>query len=356
MSGNILTSFNAPGDTGSYDVPDTAGLTFDGTYLWSINLKNDAIYKLTTGGEAIASIPTPGKYCYSLAWDGEYLWVNNTDNDKIYKLRPSDGEILHTVSAPGWEENINADGLAFGGGYLWVSNNNGKKVYRIDPQTGEIVSEYSNTFSYGFAEALAWDGRYLWAGGDSSAIKKYMIAQIPEGYPNPTIEQVELLPDNFDGLVVYFDKVRFFPNISEREITSFDNTIYGVSVSSKDGKYYSGSLDENDISFYVNEDFATDIIYADLGSDMLNANLFSTVETKTTSDGEKSYWMCKITKIEIRGEEGGISQILEETGTLPPNPVEEAIAKERSVWDADGDGKIGLPEAIKALQVTAGIR
>mgnify|MGYP005848606179 CR=1 FL=1 len=354
MSGNVVTSFNAPGDIGLYDVPDTAGLTFDGTYLWNINLKDDVIYKLTTGGETISSIPTPGKYCYSLAWDGEYLWVNNTDSDKIYKIRPSDGEILHTVNAPGWEKNINADGLAHDGKYLWVSNNYGKKIFRVNPQTGEIVSEYINTFSLGFAESLTWDGQYIWAGGSSSAIKKYMIAQLPEGYPNPTMEQVDLLPDNFDGLVLYFDKVNFFPNI--REITSFDQTIYGVSVNSKDGKYYSGSLDENEINFYVTENFATDIIYANLGDDIQNANLFCAVETKTTSDGEKTYWMCKIIKIEIRGDEGSISQVLEETGSLPPNPLEEAIAEERSKWDAVGDGKIGLPEAIRALQITAGIR
>lgn len=356
MSGNVVTSFDAPGGIGLYDVPATAGLTFDGTYLWNINSKDDAIYKLTTGGETISSIPTPGRYCFSLAWDGVYLWVNNTDSDKIYKISSSDGAILQTVNAPGWEKDIDADGLAHDGEYLWVSNNYGKKIFRLNPQTGEIVSEYINTFSYGFAESLAWDGQYIWAGGSTSAIKKYMTAQPPEGYPNPTMEQVDLLPDNFAGLVLYFDKVKFFPNISERQITSFDKTIYGVSVNSKDGKYYGGSLEEDEINFYVNEKFATDIIYANFGDDIQNANLFCAVEKKNTSDGEKTYWMCKILQIEIRGDEGSISQVLEETGTLPPNPVEEAIAEERSKWDAAGDGKIGLPEAIRALQISAGVK
>ncbi len=98
MTGNLITSFVAPGDIGYHDVPDTAGLAFDGTWLWSINSGDDTIYKLTKSGEVISSIPTPGKYCYSLTWDGANLWINNTDNGKIYKINPSNGEIVPKVA------------------------------------------------------------------------------------------------------------------------------------------------------------------------------------------------------------------------------------------------------------------
>ncbi|MFA6998890.1 MAG: hypothetical protein WC198_07005 [Victivallaceae bacterium] len=65
--------------------------------------------------------------------------------------------------------------------------------------------------------------------------------------------------------------------------------------------------------------------------------------------------MCEILRIEIRGEEGEISSVLEETGILPPNPMAAAVAGERSRWDADGDGRIGLQEAIRALWVAGSV-
>lgn len=44
MSGNIVGSFYAPGSDGIYDVPDAAGLAFDGTCLWSLNSRDHVIY------------------------------------------------------------------------------------------------------------------------------------------------------------------------------------------------------------------------------------------------------------------------------------------------------------------------
>lgn len=36
--------------------------------------------------------------------------------------------------------------------------------------------------------------------------------------------------------------------------------------------------------------------------------------------------------------------------------LDQAILRERSRWDANGDNKIGLPEAIRALQIISGMR
>ncbi|MCP4109210.1 MAG: hypothetical protein GY749_27410 [Desulfobacteraceae bacterium] len=349
MSGNILTSFDAPGKMSLYDVPATVGLTFDGTYLWNANYLDNTLYKITTSGEVAGTLSIP-KNTNDLAWDGSNIWISNTGNNKVYKINPLDGEIIHTVNTPGWEDDREPDGMAYDGEYLWVSNSYGRNVYRIDAQTGEIVTQFSNILSYEAAEALAWDGQYIWIAGESSAIKKYKIAQPPEGYPNPTVEQVNILPDNFDGLTVYFDSAEFYSNI--KKDISFDNVIHITAGRSKDGTYYSSSLKEDEINFYVSEAFATDIIFADLGGDSYDANLFCTIEKKTASDGEKHYWMAKIIKVEIRGTEGQITQTLQETGTLPPSPV----AAERAKWDINMDNRIGLEEAIRALQITAGSR
>ena len=189
MSGNVITSFNAPGKVSSVsETPATAGLAFDGTYLWNINYLDNKLYKITKTGEIIGSITIPS-YCYSVTWDGKNLWIVNKENNKVYKINQLSGEILYTIDAPGWEKDIEPDGLAYDGEYLWVSNNYGKKICSVDPQSGETVTEYSNLFSYGTAEALTWDGQYLFIGGSaSSGIKKYKVMQPPEGYSNPTME------------------------------------------------------------------------------------------------------------------------------------------------------------------------
>ena len=36
--------------------------------------------------------------------------------------------------------------------------------------------------------------------------------------------------------------------------------------------------------------------------------------------------------------------------------LDAAVAAERQKWDANGDGKIGLEEAIRALQIVSGVR
>ncbi len=351
MSGNILASFKAPGKLTSDSAPANEGLAFDGTYLWVMNWSDDNLYKITKTGEVVSSFKIPDS-SESVTWDGGNLWLTNSANNKIYKIDSTTGAILHTINSPEWESGVEPDGLAYDGQYLCVSNNNGKKIYKIDPKTGEIITTYSNTFDYGTVYALAWDGKYLLTGGaETSAVKKYTVAQIPEGYLNPTIEEVELLPDNYDGLLLYFDKAKFYPAIADRKITSFDNIIYGVDIYSKAGKLY-WRLEEDSINFYVNESFATDIIYANLSKSSYDANLFCTLEKITASDGEKAYWMCRIIKIEIRGDDGYITQTLKETGVAPPNPVAEAIKEERLKWDVNGDGKNGLPEAIRSLQIT----
>ena len=55
------------------------------------------------------------------------------------------------------------------------------------------------------------------------------------------------------------------------------------------------------------------------------------------------------------GEQGEILQINIRAIPCPRN-CEDEIQEERDKWDADGDEKIGLAEAIRALQVVSGIR
>jgi hypothetical protein len=46
----------------------------------------------------------------------------------------------------------------------------------------------------------------------------------------------------------------------------------------------------------------------------------------------------------------------ETTGLYTQADMDQAVQSERQKWDANGDGRIGLDEAIRALQVTSGVR
>ena len=44
------------------------------------------------------------------------------------------------------------------------------------------------------------------------------------------------------------------------------------------------------------------------------------------------------------------------SGLYTQADMNQAVRSEREKWDVNGDGKIGLDEAIRALQVTSGVR
>jgi hypothetical protein len=161
-SGNILSSFSAPGESDLGPAPK--GLASDGTYLWCLDYLDDKIYKLAVTGEVVSSISLGSGGIYSgLAWDGTYLWAAEWFDSIIYKIDPSDGQILDSLNAPDWEDGEYPYGLAWDGTYLWVSNSEG--IYKIDPDTGSILSEcHGEDVKYGKAYSLTWDGEYLWAG------------------------------------------------------------------------------------------------------------------------------------------------------------------------------------------------
>jgi len=166
MQGKIITSFDAPGSK-SNDAAYTTGLAFDGTYLWNINYSDDILYKLSTSGEVIASYEILDASS-GIAYDNGNLWVSNVRSNKIYKINPESGEILQTINAPNWENDIEPNGLAFDGSYLWVANSRG--VYKITTDSGAIIETYS---SLSARDGLTFDGTYLYSGGESSsAIKK----------------------------------------------------------------------------------------------------------------------------------------------------------------------------------------
>jgi len=182
-----------------------------------------------------------------------------------------------------------------------------------------------------------------------------------QDYPNPTMEQVNFSPENYEGSTVFFDGATFQPDFKKR--SEFNDIIYTFYVKSKNGDSYIelhyGHKNSGQINFYVTEGFAGELINAQIEPGNHNANLLCVVEKQNAiiwPYEEQTYWFCKVVRIELLDSEGNITKTYIETGESLPSPCEEAVKAERAKWDANGDNKIGLEEAIRALQVVSEIK
>ncbi len=176
-----------------------------------------------------------------------------------------------------------------------------------------------------------------------------------EDYPNPTMEQVAFAPENWEGITVFFDGGIFYTSIAKDE--KFGDIRYSTTVLSKDSSVYTGGFSLSRITFYMTSGLATNIVNAGLPSHN-DANLLCIIEKEVIEEygKEVTYWLVKIIKIELLDKDDNITKTLIDDGATPTNPIEEAVKAERAKWDANGDNKIGLEEAIRALQTVIGIK
>jgi len=172
-----------------------------------------------------------------------------------------------------------------------------------------------------------------------------------DDYITATVEQVDILPQNYDGQAVLFGNVEFFRSIN-KFTGYFSDGRYGAMV--KSDKLYSSMLEESYLNFFVPYNMAVAITNATLEEVAYNANILCNISQETSvKNGEtyKTYWTCMITKLELIDETGAVTQTFTDEDTPAiTNPVLE----ERARWDADGDNKLGLAEAIRALQAVTG--
>ena len=124
----------------TYYPPFTAGrpngMAWDSTHLW-VGEESGRIYKMTTGGDTVKSIPPPVYYDYDprgLAFDGSYLWVGYQSSGLIYKVDTANGSVLETYNAPGAVAGQRfQQGLAFDGQFLWSTiGGAANMIYKID--------------------------------------------------------------------------------------------------------------------------------------------------------------------------------------------------------------------------------
>lgn len=88
--------------------------------------------------QIIAEIQAPDDITAGLAYDGNYLWCAGRASQRIYKVNPNNGNVLMFFETPGYH----AAGLAWDNGKLWHVDGRARKMYRINPIDGAIEIEW----------------------------------------------------------------------------------------------------------------------------------------------------------------------------------------------------------------------
>ncbi len=152
-------------------------MAFDGTYLWVSHWQTNSIYKYDTSNFALVASydpPFPG-HAHGLAWDGAYLWVGE-ESGRIYKMTTT-GDTVRSIpfNAP---YSYDPRGLGFSSdGHLWAGHQGYGRIYEIDTISGAILNWYNapgHVPGVNFQQGVDFGGGYLWttSGGTYNRIYK----------------------------------------------------------------------------------------------------------------------------------------------------------------------------------------
>lgn len=147
--GDVVSSFAHPRGTG------TAGLCWDGAYLWSAGQPSYVFLRTTTTGSIVGSFKYGSTYSYikGLTFDGEYLWYSSQrlGEDYTYTRITTNGSWVSVFGA-GWF----GPGVTWESPYLWC----GPAKFTTG---GSFVASFNPPFALG--TDLGWYGHKLWGGG-----------------------------------------------------------------------------------------------------------------------------------------------------------------------------------------------
>lgn len=177
-----------------------------------------------------------------------------------------------------------------------------------------------------------------------------LIFMVVPGYAQDiyTFEQVDIMPSQFDGQsVVIGEGLQVHPNI-EKLARDFEDGTHGVRVYSD--KLYSGVLQDDYLNILAGPNLSYTIINSlSDKDDYFDAKITGNVAQITTIR-DATYWTITLTKIELLDENGDSTEDLTDAEITP---IENPVLTERARWDANGDNRIGIEEAIHALQIVS---
>lgn len=120
-----------------HPAPTRAGcVTWDGTSYWAATRKNteDAeeeafLYRLDPEFNVIARFTPPAVGCQGLTWDGAYLWLVDVFTDSIYVLDVSEKEprLVHKAGTPFHD----LSGITLHDGRVWIAIDDSDRLYRL---------------------------------------------------------------------------------------------------------------------------------------------------------------------------------------------------------------------------------
>lgn len=165
--GEKLDSIPHPG---GHETLRAGGLTFDGNNLWLVNEESAQLFNISREGAILKqfylpSITESDPNGTGICWDGEFLWHSQYEPACIYKLSPVDGHVVDSVITPHkilwleWVQN-KLYGLNVPSDYKSYS------LFEIDTATGEYVDAIDWILPY--AMDICWDGQTLWGGSGAA--------------------------------------------------------------------------------------------------------------------------------------------------------------------------------------------
>ena len=149
------------------------GLAWEGEsakrgYLWVLDTNSRQLYKLNTNYEVLLQLPAPGESPRGLAYDGVNLWTTDVKDSKIYKVSPADGSILAEFNSP----IKTPSGLAWDCSGLWIigmdtckqvaSTCYASKLVRFDIDNGRVALDAALPWQVTRPTAIAWVDGILW--------------------------------------------------------------------------------------------------------------------------------------------------------------------------------------------------
>ena len=142
---NASNSFQYTGTNFSVASQDayTLGITWDGTYFWTVGRASDSIYKYNAAGvyQSVSfSVASQDTSPSGITWDGTYLWVVGYGSDSAYKYNTSG--TYQSVSFSIASQDSSPEGIAWDGTSLWVVGTVIRNASKYEPVNG-VASDAS---------------------------------------------------------------------------------------------------------------------------------------------------------------------------------------------------------------------
>jgi len=135
---NVISSFDPKFNPGGPWTRYAVSIEYDGRYLWT-TVDEYFLKRTYPQGSIIATYNVGNIWSAGLAYDGTYLYTTNVwDSSHIHKFDPGRGSIVGSFSYPA---GMCVRGLAYGNGFLYFTEYLAGDLYKLNT-SGSIVGSF----------------------------------------------------------------------------------------------------------------------------------------------------------------------------------------------------------------------